>query len=154
MPQNRLRLAKLLLTAGSAAALAACASEGGGRSVVPQMRSEQPVATSVNRYLWQASLETINFMPLFTADPVAGVIITDWYANPSVPNERFKANVYVLDTNLRADALRVQVFKQVPIQTPNGGLEWVGAEVNPATAAELENAILTRARELRLNSMG
>ena len=154
MPQNRLRLAKLFLTAGCAAVLAACASEGGGRSMVPQVRSEQPVATSVNRYLWQASLETINFMPLFSVDPVAGVILTDWYANPSVPNERFKANVYVLDTNLRADALRVQVFKQVPIQAPNGALEWVGAEVNPATAAELENAILTRARELRLNSMG
>ena len=152
MPHDRLSTAKLLLIAGLAATLAACASEG--RSVVPQVRAEQPVATSVNRFLWQASLETINFMPLFSVDPVAGVILTDWYANPAVPNERFKANVYVLDTNLRADALRVQVFKQVPIQAPNGSLEWVGAEVNPATAAELENAILTRARELRLNSMG
>ena len=154
MPRTLPRRASLLLIAGGASALTACATEGGGRSVVPQVRAEQPVATSVNRYLWQASLETINFMPLFSVDPVAGVILTDWYANPAVPNERFKANVYVLDTNLRADALRVQVFKQVPIQTPNGALEWVGAEVNPATAAELENAILTRARELRLNSMG
>ena len=153
MPQDRLRLAKLLLVAGTAALLVACASESGGRGG-PQLRQEKSVATSVNRYLWQASLETINFMPLFSVDPVAGVILTDWYANPTTPNERFKANVYVLDTSLRADALRVQVFKQVPIQTPNGGLEWVGAEVNPATAAELENAILTRARELRLNSMG
>lgn len=152
MPQNRLRLIKLHALALTAGLLAACASEG--RGVVPQARGEQPVATSVNRYLWQASLETMNFMPLFSVDPVAGVILTDWYANPAAPSERFKANVYVLDTALRADALRVQVFKQVPIQGPDGRLEWVSAEVNPATAAELENAILTRARELRLNSLG
>ena len=147
-------LLPLGLAAAMIASLAACSSDGARRSPLPSVRAEAPAATSVNRYLWQASLETINFMPLFSVDPVAGVIITDWYASPTTPGERFKANVYVLDTALRADALRVQVFKQVPIQTPNGGLEWVSADVNPATAAELENAILTRARELRLNSMG
>lgn len=152
MPHISPRQAKLAVLALIAAVLAACASEG--QRSLPQVRGEQPVATSVNRYLWQASLETINFMPLFSVDPVAGVILTDWYANPSVPSERFKANVYVLDTALRADALRVQIFKQVPVQTADGRLEWVEAEVNPATAAELENAILTRARELRLNSLG
>ena len=149
-----MKTARLALTTAAALALlAACGSTGAPR-VMPGAKSEPGVATSVNRYLWTASLETLDFMPLFSVDPVAGVIITDWYANPSVPTERFKANVYVLDTALRADALRVTVFKQVPIQAPDGGLTWVDAEVNPATAQELENAILTRARELRLNSLG
>jgi hypothetical protein len=134
-------------------ALAACGggSGGVGGASAPLLRSDTGAVTSVNRYLWNASLETIDFMPLFSVDPVAGVIITDWYANPQAPTERFKANVFVLDTALRADALRVSVFRQE--QDPLTG-RWTDAPVNPATAAEIENAILTRARELRLNSLG
>lgn len=97
----------------------------------------------VNSYLWRASLETLDFMPLDSVDPFGGVIITDWYANPSVANERFKANVYILDANLRADALKVSVFKQ---KRQGGG--WVDAATDADTAREIENAILTRAREL------
>ena len=97
----------------------------------------------VNSYLWRASLETLEFMPLSEVDPFGGVIITDWYANPEVPNERFKATVYILDTNLRADALKTSIFKQVR----NGG-GWVDAAVDADTSRKIENAILTRAREL------
>lgn len=150
---ERMRAIKISLVAGAAAILAACANTGGSGGSLPGMKSDTPVATSVNRYLWGASLETMDFMPILMADPVAGVITTDWYANPQVPSERFKANVYILDTALRADALRVSVFKQVPAQLPDGQIMWQDAPVNPATAAELENAILTRARELRLNSL-
>lgn len=143
----------LLLASLAALTLGACGSSGGaGGSSAPLMTGGSGGSvTSVNRYLWNASLETIDFMPLFSVDPVAGVIITDWYANPQAPNERFKANVFVLDTALRADALRVSVFRQS--QDPLSG-RWTDAGVNPATAQEIENAILTRARELRLNSLG
>ena len=151
MTQAPSRTLRIVL-AGLLAAAGACSTSGGGS--LPGLGSDTAVATSVNRYLWSASLETMDFMPLLTADPVAGVITTDWYANPQAPSERFKANVYILDTALRADALRVSVFKQVPAQLPSGQVLWQDAPVNPATAAELENAILTRARELRLNSLG
>ena len=97
----------------------------------------------VNTYLWRASLETLNFMPLQQVDPYGGVIVTDWYANEQVPNERFKANVYILDTNLRADALKATIFKQN--RTGNG---WEDANVDADTARQIENAILTRARQL------
>ena len=97
----------------------------------------------VNSYLWRASLETLNFMPLDQVDPFGGVIVTDWYASPEAPNERFKANVYILDTNLRADALKTAIFKQVR----NGG-SWVDASTDADTGRQIENAILTRAREL------
>ncbi len=120
-----------------------------GKNVgLPSYSGKSGTTTSVNRYLWNASLETLNFMPIFSADPIAGVIISDWYGNPNTPNERFKTNVFILDTALRADALRVSVFKQE--LTPAG---WLDAGVNPATEREIENAILTRARELRLNSI-
>ncbi len=99
----------------------------------------------VNAYLWRASLDTLAFMPLASADPYGGVIITDWYAAPEVPNERFKATVYILDTRLRADGLNVTVFKQMAV---NGA--WVDAQPSAQTETDLENAILTRARQLRL----
>ncbi|HHI88401.1 MAG TPA: DUF3576 domain-containing protein [Hellea balneolensis] len=102
----------------------------------------------VNEFLWRASLETLNFMPLKEVDPFGGVILTDWYANPQVPNERFKANVYILDTNLRADALKVSIFKQV-----NDGSGWRDANVDGDTSRTIENSILTRARELYIASV-
>ena len=143
------RIAKILGIALSAAILAACASNDApatGRNAPIQISGDGATATGVNKYLWAASLETLDFMPIFTADPIGGLIITDWYA--PAQNERLKANVYILDTALRADALRVSVFKQN--LTQNG---WVDTPVNPATAREIENAILTRARQLRLNSI-
>jgi hypothetical protein len=105
---------------------------------------------AVNGYLWRASLDTMSFMPLTSADPFGGVIVTDWYVPPESPNERFKVQVYILDRQLRADGLRVTVFRQVRSGTNN----WIDSEVKPETRAELENAILTRARQLRIDAGG
>ncbi|EGF92026.1 hypothetical protein ABI_04580 [Asticcacaulis biprosthecium C19] len=102
----------------------------------------------VNAYLWRASLDTISFMPLNSADPWGGVIISDWYANPQKPDERFKTTIYILDSRLRADALNVSVYKQVQ----QGG-QWIDADVSQQTQLDIENAILTRARELRLSDV-
>ena len=102
----------------------------------------------VNSYLWRASLDTLNFMPLASADPFGGVIITDWYSAPTTPSERFKATVYILDTRLRADALNVSIFRQ-----SNTGGQWADASVDPDTEIQIENAILQRARELRLSNV-
>ncbi|MGB0921427.1 MAG: DUF3576 domain-containing protein [Alphaproteobacteria bacterium] len=103
----------------------------------------------VNAYLWRASLDTVSFMPLQSADPVGGVVITDWYADPQSPRERFKLTVYILDKNLRADGVRVAAFRQA-----RQGGEWLDAAVNPDVAIKLENAILVRARQLKVASGG
>jgi len=103
----------------------------------------------VNSYLWHATLDTLSFIPLASADPFGGVVITDWYSAPEAPNERMKVTVYILDRNLRADGLKVAVFRQTK---SNEG--WVDAQVAADTATKLEDAILTRARELRLASEG
>jgi len=100
----------------------------------------------VNSFLWRASLDTLAFMPLLNADPWGGVINYDWYVNPQTPNERFKATVFILDSRLRADALNVAVTKQVKTETG----EWTAAPVAAQTETDLENAILTRARQLNL----
>lgn len=99
----------------------------------------------VNSFLWRATLDTVSFMPLSSADPFGGVIITDWYQPPESPTERFKMSVFILDRTLRADGVRVSVFRQV--QTSVG--EWMDAPVDQKTATDMENAILTRAREMR-----
>ena len=103
----------------------------------------------VNSFLWRASLDTISFMPLVSADPFGGVIITDWYS-PESPSERFKVNVYILGRSLRADALRVSVFRQELA----GAAGWIDAAVDDDTATKLENAILTGARQMRIAQQG
>jgi hypothetical protein len=102
----------------------------------------------VNSYLWHASLDTLSFLPLQSADPFGGVIISDWYVAPTSPNERLKVTVYIMDRTLRADGLKVAVFRQ----TRNGSV-WSDAAPSPDTAHKLEDAILTRARELRLATL-
>jgi hypothetical protein len=99
---------------------------------------------AVNAYLWRASLDTLAFMPLVSADPFGGVIITDWYVPPATPNERFKADAYILSPKLTANALTVTVFHQVQ---ENG--QWVDAPADPATANGLEDRILSRAADLQ-----
>ena len=107
-----------------------------------------PSGVGVNSYLWRATLDTVSFMPLASADPFGGVIITDWYSPSESPTERFKMNVLILGRELRADGVRATVFKQ----KRDASGQWVDAAVEPQTGIDLENAILTRARQLRLNT--
>ena len=101
-------------------------------------------ALGVNAYLWRGALDTLAFMPLASADPFGGVIITDWYQPPSASGERFKATAYILGRQLRADGVRISIFRQVQ---DNG--QWVDAPVSQTTTGEIENKVLGRARELR-----
>jgi len=103
----------------------------------------------VNAYLWRATLDTLSIWPISSADPFGGIIITDWYAPPETPNEQFKLNVFILDQALRADGVRVSVFRQIRDQRGN----WQQAAVQQATTTQLENAILMRARQFRSEAL-
>lgn len=107
------------------------------------------LSMAVNAFLWRASLDTISFIPIDIADPIGGVISTEWYLDPENINERIKINIYVKDRRLRADALSVSVFRELKVSE-----EWIKAEVNPETARLVEASILTKARELRIGSLG
>ena len=100
----------------------------------------------VNGFLWRATLDTLSFLPIASADPFGGVITTDWHAGASTPDERTKLNVLILDRELRADGVKVTVFRQ----TKGKDGQWIDAPVSPSTASSLEETILTRARQLRL----
>lgn len=101
---------------------------------------------AVNAFLWRASLDTLSFMPLSSADPFGGVIISDWYSPPQSQGERFKITIYILDRALRSDGVRANVFRQ----ERTGAGQWVDATVEPTLGKDLEDAILTRARQIRI----
>lgn len=111
-------------------------------------RTGAATGIGVNEFLWRGALDTLSFMPLASADPFGGVIITDWYASPESPDERFKINVLILDQRLRPGALKVTAFRQEKHQ---GG--WKDASLSGNVTRELEDAILTRARELRARQL-
>lgn len=127
--------------------LAACG--GGNERPQADLAASQVTSIGVNSYLWRASLETLAFMPLTQADSAGGVIVTDWYANPETPNERVKVSVSILDSDLRADALRVAASRQV-LQDGT----WIEAPVQASTVQRLEDIILTKARDLRRSAVG
>lgn len=148
MAISALRRPAVLLgaTLSAATLLSGCGTLGiGGSSDKTDVRRTAAIAPTngVNSFLWRATLETLNFMPLEQVDPFGGVVITDWYADPAAPDERLRATAYILDQNLRADALKVSVFKQV-----RSGTGWDDAPVDADTARQVENSILTRARQL------
>ena len=107
--------------------------------------SNEGGALGVNSFLWKASLDTIVFMPVSSADPFGGVIITDWHTPAEAPKERFKLNIYILGKTLRADGIRVAAFRQI---IDNDG-KWVDAPLSKKTNTKIEDTILTRARQIR-----
>ena len=104
------------------------------------------IGLPINPYLWKGSLETIDFMPIASADPFAGVIITDWYTSQSSPNQRCKINVFIRGYEMKTDNLKVNSFCQ---SLSNG--QWVDIKNNIDNDAKLENAILNKAKKIRLS---
>lgn len=104
----------------------------------------------VNSFLWRATLDTLAFLPLSSPDPFGGVITTDWYEDPEARGERFKANALILDRNLRASSLKITVFRQ----TRNKAGQWEDAPVDASMGRKLEDTVLTRARQMRVQQLG
>ena len=137
------RVAVVMIGLALMTPLAACGKKGNARPA----NIEAPARLTtlgINAYLWRAALDTIGFMPLAQVDSNGGVIITDWYATPQSPNERVKVTVSILDTALRADAIKVTANRQTLT-----GTGWIDAPVRAGTVQKLEETILSRARDLR-----
>ena len=101
----------------------------------------------VNGFLWRATLDTLSFMPISSADPFGGTVLTDWYEDPNSVGERFKVNALILDKTLRADGIKITLFKQAKDKK---GM-WKDVKTDPKLARSLEDTILTRARELKIS---
>lgn len=131
--------------------LSGCSTIGGifGGDGDDDRFAPKTTAIGVNGYLWTATLETLSFMPIASADTSAAAIITDWHSAPETPQERIRVTVRFLSQALRSDGLAVTVIRQV---NQNGN--WVNAPVQAATALRVEEAILTAARRLRVERLG
>ena len=112
-----------------------------------QNTSAGVVAMSVNPFLWRAALETIDFMPLSSADQIGGTIITDWYSTSGNEKERCKLNIFITGINLKTENLRVVSFCQ-EFKNPT----WVNKETEKENNIKIENAILNKAKKLKLQS--
>ena len=126
---------------GSLFMLSGCAMGGGDdreRQIV------EDISGGANPYLWRASLDTLADLPVVSADPFGGVIIYDWKTYDVAPDERIRATVYILDSRLRADGVKVAVFRQAKRDG-----EWIDVDTAGETGIQLENAILMRARSLK-----
>ena len=135
-----------ILIASLALGASACTRN---KEIPNRLAPSRMTSIGVNAYLWKAAIDTVSFAPLLQADSNGGVIVTDWYSNPTNPGERIKLTIAILDQDLRADALRVAASRQI---NQNGS--WVDAPVAAATVQKLEDIILTRARDLRRASVG
>jgi Domain of unknown function (DUF3576) len=107
-------------------------------------RAPGTIPSGINAYLWKASLDSVVSLPLVTADPATGVIVTDWYESPSNANDRTKLKIEVLSRDLRADTLRVSIARQ----TRDGEI-WANAPAQATATRTIEEQILDRARDLR-----
>ena len=140
-----MRLKTITACFAAAATLMACSS---GSSKVQQAVVED-VSGGVNPYLWRASLDALQDLPVTSADPLGGIIIYDWQSFEDAPGERIEATVYILDSRLRADGVNVSVFRQT-----NEAGTWTDASIDTDTEEQLESAILQRARALKASEAG
>lgn len=118
-------------------------------SAGPKKNASERTLGAVNTFLWRGALDSVSFMPLSSADAVGGVIVTDWYISQNQPNERVKMTIHINDRQLRADALQVDVFKQIKNKSGN----WINVPTDTETGAQMENIILSKARNLRVKSL-
>lgn len=153
MPRPVAHIARIILVGGMCGMLAACggnpdpddqralskqAREENRATIWDLFRKSNPdVTVGVNKYIWQAALDTLDFLPVTSADPFTGVITTG-FGRPPGGGQAYRATIYVQDPSLDARSLKVA------LQTQSGGA------VSPETTRAIEDAILTRARQLRI----
>ena len=117
----------------------------GGES--KQIVQQGVIGMPINPYLWKASLETISFMPLASADPFGGTIITDWYTSASNENERCKLNIFINGSDFKTENLKVSSFCQI-----FKNQKWINTKNNAQNNIKIENAILNKAKKIRLKT--
>lgn len=101
--------------------------------------------TTVNSYLWRASLSAVQTLPLATSDPQRGLIVTDWYSAPGEVDGRKRISIEILGSDIRRDLVRVSVARQVRLDQ---GF-WVDAPSPAGISQKMEDTILFNARDIR-----
>jgi len=111
-------------------------------------KSEPDSLLPVNAIAWRAALDIAALLPLSEVDTFGGTIVTEWYSMPSRPDERIKLTIFIIGRELRSDSVSVRVYVQK--RSADG---WHDAARDEAFARQIEDLILSRARELRAESL-
>ena len=101
---------------------------------------------NVNGYLWRATLNILSFVPLISTDALSGIIITDWYANKNIQNQRLKITAYINTNELKSESINIKV----EIQSFKNNI-WSQPLTSKSLAIQIEDSILNEARNLKLN---
>jgi len=110
--------------------------------------NREGISTNVNGFLWRASLNVLSIAPLISTDAMGGTIITDWYINKNINNQRIKISAFIKTSELRSDGISIKVH----LQTLKNGM-WADITTNKNLEYQIENQILNEARNLRINSL-
>ena len=101
---------------------------------------------NVNGYLWRATLNILSVAPLISTDALSGIIITDWYANKNIQNQRLKITAYINTNELKSESINIKV----EIQSFKNNI-WSQPLTSNSLATQIEDSILNEARNLKLN---
>ena len=110
--------------------------------------NREGISANVNGFLWRASLNVLSIAPLISTDAMGGTIITDWYINKNINNQRIKISAFIKTSELRSDGISIKVH----LQTLKNGM-WADITTNKNLEYQIENQILNEARILRINSL-
>ena len=124
------------------------ASKGISLSDLINPQNNDGISVNVNAFLWRASLKVLSIAPLISTDALGGTIITDWYVNKNIKNQRIKITAFIKTSELRSDGISVKVH----LQNLNDGI-WSDIVTNKDLEIQIENQILNEARNLRINSL-
>ena len=124
------------------------ASKGISLDTVLNPQNNDGISANVNGYLWRASLDVLSIAPLVSTDALGGIIITDWYINKNIVNQRVKITAFIKTSELRSDGIEIKVHLQ---EKKNDS--WFDTVRNINLERQIENQILNEARNLRINSL-
>ena len=124
------------------------ASKGISLDQVLNPKNRDGLSANVNGFLWRASLDVLSIAPLISTDALGGTIITDWYINKNIKNQRIKITAFIKTSELRSDGIDIKVH----VQKKENGV-WSDTMTNEELEAKIEDQILNEARILRINSL-
>ena len=124
------------------------ASKGISLDQILNPQNNDGISANVNGYLWRASLDVLSIAPLLSTDALGGTIITDWYINKNIKNQRIKITALIKTNELRSDGIEIKVH----LQKKENGI-WSDTMTNEKLESKIEEQILNEARILRINSL-
>ena len=124
------------------------ASKGISLDQILNPQNRDGISANVNGFLWRASLDVLSIAPLISTDALGGTIITDWYINKNIKNQRIKITAFIKTSELRSEGIDIKVH----LQKRENGI-WSDTMTNEKLESQIEDQILNEARILRINSL-